>query len=176
MSALDYASISADVYTHARACTKHASRDDLIAETPVSGLGLAAKFLLEEVKLAAKSAVVEKIYDLAACPNEDAINFDEFVAGLPGDKDDGGALIALKLGSAQYKELKETCDMVAEAVAAVEKAAAEQAKAEAEAAAAVAAAEAKAAEEAAAAAEGEGEAAAEGEEAPPAEEEAPAAE
>ena len=161
MSALDYASISADVYTHARACTKHASRDDLIAETPVSGLGLAAKFLLEEVKLAAKSAVVEKIYDLAACPNEDAINFDEFVAGLPGDKDDGGALIALKLGSAQYKELKETCDMVAEAVAAVEKAAAEQAKA---------------AEEAAAAAEGEGEAAAEGEEAPPAEEEAPAAE
>ncbi|QDZ23819.1 hypothetical protein HOP50_11g63590 [Chloropicon primus] len=169
---LDLGSVTLEAYTHARACTKLSSREDLIAETPVSGLGLAAKLLFEELKLAIKASVVEKVYDLATCPHEDAINFEEFVAGIPGDKDDGGALTTMKLGSMQFKDLKETCDKLAEAVAAVEKAAAEQAKAEAEAAAAVAAAEAKAAEEAAAAeAEGEG-----AEEAPAAEEEAPAAE
>ena len=157
IQALKFGNVSAEQYLQVRSCTKHISRDDLIAETPVSGFGLAAKFLLEEIKLAVKATLVEQIYDLATCPNEDAINFEEFVAGLPGDKDDSGALTSLKLGSSQYKDLKEQADKLAEAVAAVEKAAAEQAAAEAEAAAAVAAAEA----EAAAAAEGGAEAAAE---------------
>ena len=169
LSSMDYSKVSEETYTRARACTKHASRDDLIAETPLSGLGLAAKLLLEETKLAIKSAVVEKIYDLATCPHEDAINFEEFCAGLPGDRDDTGALVTLKVGGTQFKELRATCDKLAAAVAEVERVAAEQAKAEAEAAAeaaaAVAEAEAKAAEEAAAA---------EGEAAPAAEEEAPA--
>ena len=155
VSGIDFGSVTVDAYTAARACTKLSSREDLIAETPVSGLGLAAKMLLEETKLAIKAKIVEKIYDLATCPHEDAINFEEFVAGIPGTRDEAGQLTSMRLGGTQFKDMKQLCDTLAEAVAAVEKAAAEQAKAEAEAAAAVAAAEAKAAEEAAAAAEGD---------------------
>ena len=170
IQAIDLSALDAESYTRVRACTKNISRDELISETPISGMSIAAKMLLEEVKLAAKATVVAKIYDLAGCPHDDAINFEEFVAGLPGDKDESGALTSLKLGSTQFTELKETADKLAEAVAAVEKAAAEQAKAEADAAAAVAAAEAAAAAESeAAGAEG-------GEEAPAAEGEEPAAE
>ena len=155
VSGIDFGSVTVDAYTAARACTKLSSREDLIAETPVSGLGLAAKMLLEETKLAIKAKIVEKIYDLATCPHEDAINFEEFVAGIPGTRDEAGQLTSMRLGGTQFEDMKQLCDTLAEAVAAVEKAAAEQAKAEAEAAAAVAAAEAKAAEEAAAAAEGD---------------------